>query len=168
MISLTSLFEFEQIDYPEKLLDLMKDIKYDNNANEDTYIVKTPKELLKTKSGICYDQVELEREYLTKHNYEFKTFFIYPWKNEKRLIPTHTFLIFKENNKYYWFEYSWESYRGISNPFDSYESACNYVQSQLSKLSKYNDYKVIEYTAPKIKHLTINQWARYVVDHPVI
>lgn len=29
------------------------------------------------------------------------------------MLPSHTFLIYQENNNYYWFEHSWNKYKGI-------------------------------------------------------
>ena len=103
-----------------KIMDLMNDIEYgwvdkynhkhideyDNFDND--YILQSPTDLIKSKLGVCWDQVELERYYFNQTDYEIKTFFIINSNN-----TTHTFLIFINNNKYYWFEHSFEKYRGI-------------------------------------------------------
>jgi len=143
---------FEEINYtnvPQKLLNIMKDIKYDNETNIEKYIVKTPNQLIKIKKGICYDQVGFEREYFEKHDYQLKTFFAY----EKEPVddnPTHTFLIFKENNKYFWFENAWESYRGIHGPFKSYDDALNFVSIQLKNSEHWKNINILEYNKIKL------------------
>jgi hypothetical protein len=150
------------IQTPNDILDLMKDIKYDNFTDETKYIIKSPEELLKTKSGICYDQVELERQYFSKLNYEFKTFFAY----EKLPLDdnrTHTFLIYKENNKYYWFEHSWGPYKGIHGGFSSYEECLSYITKEL-KRSGWKTVNAFEYKKPQIKKANINEFSRYIYD----
>ena len=73
------------------------------------YKLQSPKEVMKNKLGVCFDQVELERYYFK--GYYIKTYFIIYYDDNN--YPNHTFLTFQKNNKYYWFEHSWEAYRGI-------------------------------------------------------
>ena len=54
---------------------------------EKNYFLQSPKELIQNQIGVCWDQVELERFY-------FK--------------DSHL-----KNGKFYWFEHSWEMYKGI-------------------------------------------------------
>ncbi len=161
MITLSQyITESTNISDPDELLKLLSNFKYDNFTSVEKYIVKTPKELLKDKSGICYDFVELEREYFTKWNYQFKTFFVY---NKFPITdnPTHTFLVFKENNKYYWFEASWQSYKAIHGPFNSYKDAAKYVKKQM----KWNKMYVIDYDKPNIKRTSIIKFATYITGN---
>ncbi len=107
----------------DEIMNLMNDIKYgwvdSNNQNHfeidetfsDTYKLQSPKELINSKLGVCWDQVELERHYFEKTNYPFSTYFIVYYDNDK--CPTHTFLVYEDNNKYYWFEHAWSKYKGI-------------------------------------------------------
>lgn len=120
------------IETPDDILDITIKIDYDNDSPDSKYIVKLPKDVLKSGKGICYDIVELERKLFNYINYKFKTFFAYenlPITNSL----THTFLVFKENNKYFWFELSWESYKGIHGPFNSYRNSIRHI----AKLLKY-------------------------------
>ncbi len=105
----------------EEIMNFMNDIEYgwiskfgDRNyivdeKYADNYILQSPKELMISKIGVCWDQVELERYYFA--GYDMKTYFIVYYDNDK--CPTHTFLTYKKNNKYYWFEHAYEKYRGI-------------------------------------------------------
>lgn len=79
---------------------------------EEIYYLLSPEELLEKKVGVCYDQVELERKLLEEKKIEVHTYFIETIEDEKN-IYTHTFLVYQENNDYYWFEHSWGEYRGI-------------------------------------------------------
>ena len=52
----------------------------------ESYYLQTPEELLKSKYGLCYDQVELERKWLLDKGYKVLTFF--------STHHNHSFLIF--------------------------------------------------------------------------
>ena len=146
---------------PHELLKLMGTINYDNFTDEEDYIVRTPKEVLRDKLGICYDQIELQKFFLKKMGYKFQLFFAY----EKLPItdnPTHTFLIFEKNNKYFWFETSWGTYHNIHGPFNSYEDAVKYVAEQLKTASKWKKVYVVKYDSPP-KGLNINQFGEYIL-----
>lgn len=84
--------------------------KWNNNFN-DFYYLQTCDELLKSKCGVCWDQTELERELFKDTKYKYETYFIY--LKDKDTLPSHTFLIYQDNNYYYWFEHSWNKYKGI-------------------------------------------------------
>lgn len=146
-----------------EIMDLMKDIEYgwvDEQNNKymkvddsfkDKYILQSPKDILKSKVGVCWDQVELERYFFKNYVPSVKTFFIVYDDNDK--CPTHTFLTFEKNNKFYWFEHSWEIFRGIheyaslnqllldiKNKFVSCELHDNYEKTNLY---------IYEYLKPK-------------------
>ncbi len=102
--------QFEDIEYG--WLDNSNKIHYnDNDSFAQNYVLQSPEDVIKNKAGICWDQVELERYLFEKENIEFNTYFITYYDNDK--CPSHTFLIYKKDNNYYWFEHSWEIYRGI-------------------------------------------------------
>jgi len=92
--------------------------KYDDvNQNFDKiYILQSPEQLLKSKRGVCWDQVEFERTYFESNGYKYKTFFlVYYDEND---CPTHTFLTYKQNDEWIWFENSWELHRGLHKYYD--------------------------------------------------
>jgi len=106
-----------------EIMALMENIKYgwvDKENNKyideyetfsDKYILQSPEDIIKNQIGVCWDQVELERYYFEKNNFNIKTYFLVHYDNDK--CPTHTFLTFEKNDKYYWFEHAWEKFRGI-------------------------------------------------------
>lgn len=150
----------------EEILNKMEDINYgfvDNNKNiypDDLnnwdknfgklYYLQSPEELMKSKYGVCWDQVELERFYLTEKNIESKSYFIIAYDNKQE--PTHTFIVIKAD-KYYWLEHSWEPYRGI-HEYNSLNKLLNDVKIKFEKSIKkqsIKDYKlaIYEYDKPK-------------------
>lgn len=50
--------------------------------------------------------------------------------NKPNNLPTHTFLTFKHNNKYYWFEHTFKIYKGI-HEFDKQEQLIEFVKNKL-------------------------------------
>lgn len=139
----------DDIKTPEELLKYMDSITYgfvdkDNNKNIDDFsnwdncIVQDGEGVLKSKVGTCWDQVELERLWFTNNNYAFKTIFI--WFECGRIcnLPTHTFLIYENNNKFYWFEHAFEACRGI-HEFDTMEDAISYVVDKHVEYSSHDD-----------------------------
>lgn len=122
-----------------------------NNLFSDNYILQSPEQVIKNKVGVCWDQVELERELFEKKNIKFNTFFIVHYDNDK--CPTHTFLIYEENNKYYWFEHSWEKFKGI-HEYKSELEALKDIKEKFIKYelnSKYNPMNlcIYKYNKPK-------------------
>ena len=140
----------------------MNKIKYgwlDKNNNihigdfdnfSDNYILQSVEEVKNNGIGVCWDQVELERKYFKNFD-EVRTFFIVHFDGDK--CPTHTFLTFKKNYKYYWFENSWEIFREI-HEYDTINELLEDVKSKFIKYELNNNYDndnlfIFEYTAPE-------------------
>ena len=98
-------------------------------ACQTKYALCDKERMLKYGLGTCWDQVELERFWFKEHNYNFKTFFIWFYFEERNDYGTHTYLVYERNNKYYYFEHSDSNNRGI-HEFDSYEEAIEYQMSK--------------------------------------
>ncbi|MBR1817586.1 MAG: hypothetical protein IJ772_01930 [Bacilli bacterium] len=135
--------EFERINTPKEFLEYMNNNitygfigkngkKYQNFSSEEWLkegIVQNGEEVLKSKIGTCYDQVELERLWFENHHFEAKTIFIWFEVDYENNYPTHTFLVYKNNHKWYWFEHAFEDCRGI-HEFESLEETINTVISK--------------------------------------
>ena len=82
-----------------------------DDSFSDNYILQSPDDLLKSKTGNCWDQVELERKLFEKEHIKFDTYsIIYYGKKE---LPNHTFIIYDDNGSYFWYEHSWIKYQGL-------------------------------------------------------
>ncbi len=179
--------EFENINTPEELLENMhKNIIYgfvcknakvytdafSEESKKDWYnqcIIQDGKKVLETKVGTCWDQVELERLWFKEKNYEFKTIFLWFELNKKNDLPTHTFLMYKSDNKYYLFEHAYEHNRGI-HEFDSFEEIIEgakqkqleYVISNYKVKEDFYDFiKVCEYFEP-LPNLSVEEYLKHV------
>jgi Transglutaminase-like domain. len=128
-----------------------------NDAFLKEYYLQTPDELLSSKHGVCWDSVELERDWFLKHNFEFKTFYLGFKKEADNDLPTHTFLAYKNNDKWYWFEQSFADHRGIHEYNDLPELIKDVSRKHFDYAIKnrgaitedINDLKYCEYERPK-------------------
>ena len=152
---------------PELLLKEMKSIEYgwldksgnihkkiDKDVFMSLYTLQTPEEVRKNSIGLCWDQVELEREFFEDSDILHKVLMIIYYDNDKMF--NHTFLTFEDNGKFYWFENSWENQKGI-HEFNTYEELLNHIKKffivDFIKIDEYKDeyIKIIEYVKPIFK-----------------
>lgn len=160
--------EFEIMDQMEKIrygwVDKSGKIHEGVDANlNDDYRLQNPKEVMKSEVGTCWDQVELERFYF--HGHTIKTYFLAYYDNKN--CPTHTFLTFEKQGKYYWFEHSYKKYRGIHEYNSEKELLIDvrskFMKDELERLnSKFDKYQLVlrEYRKPK-SHLTIEEFYKH-------
>jgi len=170
------ILTFEQIKTPAELLEyLAENIHYgfvgrNNNRtyspeDEDMdndfaseYFLQSPTELLNSGHGVCWDITELERDWFAKHGYKFKVFFMMFVKETANNLPTHTFLAYEDNGKWYWFEHAFGEQKGI-HEYESLEDlVADVKKKQLDYAMKnagatiedYENLRVCEYEAPSL------------------
>jgi len=168
--------------YNEKeIMNLMNEISYGwidkkNKMHEeiddsfsDNYVLQSPKEVIKNKMGICWDQVELERFYFEKNEWNIKTYFLVHYDNAR--CPTHTFLTYEKNKKYYWFEHSWEPFRGI-HEYSSLKELLLDVREKFIKIELHQNYDknnlcLHEYKKPNY-HMSVKDFYDHCDSGPFI
>lgn len=135
---------------------------------ENFYYLQTPEELLNSKCGVCFDQVELERKLFQDHNIKIKTYFIYI--TDDNSLPSHTFLTYEQDKKHYWFEHSWGEYKGIHE----YESEVELLLDVKEKFRKSHNYVsensflyIYEYQKPK-EHITCDEFYQYIETQTLV
>jgi hypothetical protein len=148
---------------PEKIFEMLSEVEYgwvgknnvihknDFETFSNEYKLQSPEELIKSKIGVCWDQVELERKYFEDNGVNVKTYFIVHYDNDK--CPTHTFLIYEKGNKYFWLEHSWFKYRGI-HKYNSLKELLvdvrdKFIIDQLDGVFNKDNLCVYEYLKPK-------------------
>ena len=129
------------------------------------YYLLSPEELLHSKCGVCWDQVELERKLFNDANINCDTYFIYIDDNEN--LPSHTFLIFQLNNKYYWFEHSWYDMKGI-HEYNNIKALLNdvknkFIDSRKNEINSNLNYEtfIYKYNKPKY-HISCDEFYSYI------
>lgn len=128
------------------------------------YYLLTPSEFEKYHGGVCWDYVVYETFYFKKYfsGVKFETYF--QVVDDGKIYPSHTFLIFEYNNKYYWFESSWKPEAGIYG-FNTKNDAINYAMDKLKLDDEYNRYICI-YNAldKKMFGMNCDQYMNYMWD----
>jgi N-acetylglutamate synthase-like GNAT family acetyltransferase len=115
----------------------------------DNYYLQTPNTLMETGIGLCFDQVELERYLVSKMKVDFRTYYMLYQDGTKSLGPAHAFMIYKDSNKYYWYENAWYKYRGL-HEYDSLNEALRDIREKFGKTIKdYNDSRLRIYSFDK-------------------
>ncbi len=146
--------KYQDINDPQELLDYMKNNfsygyldksgmihnydDYDFNDDwYDLYRLENTEDVNISKVGNCFDMTEFEREWFVNHGYEVFTFFEMVNLEYENDFPTHSFLIYRDNNKYYHFEFSDYDNFGI-HEYDTLEDALNtQFKTYLDLLDKY-------------------------------
>lgn len=182
----------KKIDTPEELLDFMnKNIKYgylgkngkiyhedDTDFNSkwySEYVLESPNDVLNNLCGNCFDQVELEREWFLKHNYEIKTIFEMVKLEYKNNYQMHAFLVYKDkSNNWNWFENADFNNRGIYT-FNTLESLLKFQHEKYLELLKKSNIKdeekdkiiITEFTKPKEK-ICVYEYLEHVLSQDII
>lgn len=155
---------------PQELLNWMDCIEYGwidkaGNKNgtgesDDTskmwaeYKLQSPLQLIRSKTGVCWDQCELERVWFQRYKYPFTI--VYLEIDDDEAKPSHTFLVYKEpgeSSEVYWFEHSWGQKKGI-HKFSDFGTCMQTViqQFEISQGKKHGQnpvYKHMIIPAPK-------------------
>lgn len=163
-----------------EILNLMDNIKYGwidknnishskiNELFKENYKLQSSTEILKSKVGVCWDQVELERYYFKPNQNNIKTYFII-YINDKD-NPTHTFLTYEKDNKYYWFEHAWEQYKGIHEYISQEEMLkdikIKFRNKYLEKNTNNNIY-LYKYNKPQ-KKLSVQEFITHCTNSTLI
>lgn len=144
--------EIKDINYGwyDKKGNLHKKLKGENFVK--LYRMQNIKSIKKNNHAICWEMCELEREYFSKRNIPYKTLFII-LRREKG-YPCHTLLTFNKNNKYYWFEASWDKKKGI-HEYNTLEELYDYIKYNFQDFAG-KDYdpekiEIYEYKKPPLR-----------------
>ena len=122
-------FKEKGITTPQQLMKFLeKNMKYgftyrgkvftDDNADfqenmNKFYKIRLGEDFVKSGYGVCWDFCEFERDFFEEFKISHECYFIYSFINKNEGGPTHTFALYNQNNKWFWFEYSWQNSRGI-------------------------------------------------------
>ena len=98
---------------------------------KDGYILQTPDELRESRLGVCWDQVELERDILERSGIDAHAYFVVYYNGA--MDPSHTFILFENDGKVVWYEHAWEKHRGW-HEFDSFEDALRDVREKFIEM----------------------------------
>ena len=101
------------------------------------YRMQSVNEVMNNTNSICWDLCEVEREFFKKTVYPFVTIFAVLKTQKKK--PCHTFLVFKDNDCFYWFEASWNKMKGIRK-YSNFDDILDDVRNNFYEFTKSKDY----------------------------
>lgn len=157
------------------LEEVMGDIKIGYKAKEgtyhfkmgsdfsDTYRLQNASDLLESKIGLCFDQVELERKLFQSMKVSFRTYFLL--YDDKLLNKGHAFLVYKQNSFYYWFEHAWLSNKGI-HEYNSKEELLHDIAKKFLQTipnGKMDFLKLYQYDKPR-SGISFNRFLSNVIN----
>lgn len=164
----------KQVNNVMEILDALKEIEYGymnldhqvskviDNGFKKKFILSSPEDVSKNLVGTCYDLVELERYYFKSIGKKINTYFMVYYESKR--IFTHTFVVYEENEKFYWFEYAWANCKGIHE----YPSLYDLLIDVRDKFKKFNNLKfmdldylcVYKYKKPKF-HIGLKEFYKH-------
>ena len=168
--------EYNELKTPEELYEYMCDnfeygyLDKDNNVHHyddpdyddldwyNIYMLENEKDILETGVGTCFDMTELERDFLERNGYKVYTYFEMILLDYNNPYPMHSFLVYEDNNKYCYFEFSDFKNRGI-HKYDNIIELLNDARIRFMKNQEEYDIKDEE----KSKYI-INQFEK-VKEH---
>lgn len=181
----------DNINTPEELLKFMSErIEYgylgkngriyhydDSDFNSDwfkQYLLENKNDILKNLCGNCWDQVEFERDWFLEHGYEIKTIYEMVKLDYDNEYPTHSFLVYKDNDYWCWFENADFNNRGI-HKFNSFDELLNYQYRLYVKFLKtfnisneeIQNIIVTDFDKPK-DHASAEEYLDHVIDSKLI
>mgnify|MGYP006874319309 CR=1 FL=1 len=181
--------KYTDVKTPEMLLEFMEQIEYGfydkqdkkfysgndmdfENALSNKWVLSSAEQTIKTKVGICYDQVELERDFFSKNKFEFVTLFVWFACKKQNKYPTHTFLVYKDKttNDWCWFEHSDFANKGIHH-FVSFKKALQCQKQTHIKYAKHirktktdiSKIQTIQYSTPP-KNCKMLEFLNFIFD----
>ena len=176
---------------PEELLNFMSyNINYgylgkngrvyhydDSDFNDDwfdEYILENSDDLAKNLYGNCWDQVEFERDWFIKNGYEVKTIYEMVNLDYDNDYPSHSFLIYKDNDEWCWFENADFNNRGIHryNSYDEllsdqYKKYLEFLKTFNIKDDEIEKIIVTDFDKPK-EHISASEYLNHVIDSKLI
>lgn len=102
LITIEKFFQYTKNQFKYGWID--QNEKQHNGINDAlTYSLQSPQELLNSKIGICWDMTELYRYYFKNMtSLKYETYYLF--YDDNKGCPSHSILVFYNDNKVYWFE----------------------------------------------------------------
>ena len=170
--------QLQTIKTPPQLLQFLQDtMKYGFVADGKVYTkaerqqwvahykIRFGEDLIQAGYGACFDYAELQRSFFEKWGMEHECYFLRGYRAKKnknaKTLPFHTFLIYKDGDKWKWFEYSFRTLRGIHEYQTKQQALADVVSKALEYHNCVQD-KFDLYKYPKVtKNLTAIQFVKH-------
>ena len=136
------------------------------------YRMASPEQFVKQDGGICWDYVTYEANWFSTNIPEVRIHSYYIQFYDKKYMPTHTFLVFEYDDKYYWFESAFGALQGIWEA-RSLKDIFNFAMYNMSMHPKKNpellkcNFEIREYNPldRSLIGLGSQQFMEYILNH---
>lgn len=178
LTSISNFFNYMQNKFEYGWIDQNENKHYGIN-DAQSYSLQSPEELLETHLGICWDRTELYRCFFENMtSLKFETYYLF--YDDNMGCPSHSILVFYDNDKVYWFEPMFNDkdcfYSGI-HEYDSITKLLEDFENIFVKNAIINglipiDYnpanvKIYKYIEPK-KHINGYEMRNHINNSEVI
>ena len=140
----------------------------------DEYVLENSNDLANNLYGNCWDQVEFERDWFLKNGYEVLTVYEMVNLDYDNDYPSHSFLIYKDNDEWCWFENADFNNRGIHryNSYDEllsdqYKKYLEFLKTFNIKDDEIEKIIVTDFDKPK-EHISASEYLNHVIDSKLI
>lgn len=102
----------------------------------DTFSLLLPKEVFQYRTGTCFDQTIFE-QYIFKRDfpsYQTRMIFIAAFERGEE-ADTHTFLVYRTKEGWFWFENAFKDKKGIHGPYTNVIEIVNDVKKSMLQFS---------------------------------
>lgn len=129
-------------------LDNEDNIHYEIDSEfRDGFVLQSPRILMKSFVGTCFDEVELIRKFFEEKEIECKTFFI--MAKGAGTVQNHAFVAFQSEDSWAWFENYWKEFEGIHYYISKERLIKDVYDKFLSKCGRISTIGVYEYSKPE-------------------
>ena len=102
-------------------------------GSKEGMILQDTQTILEDNHAVCWEMCELQRDFFKQSNIEYKNIFVY--LNDPNHFACHTFSIFKHQDRWFWFEASWLTKKGI-HEFDSIKEIFDYFRNNFEDFAR--------------------------------
>lgn len=136
----------------------------------DKYVLSNYNDVVKNNLGNCYDMTEFERTWFEDHDYEVTTIYEIVALDYENDYETHSYLIYKDGGKYYYFEFSDFDHRGIhkyddmaSIIKDNYSRYLNNLMKKGITEEEIDNIRIFSFEKPK-EHIDAHDYIKHVTN----
>lgn len=140
------------------LTQLFKSVSSINDIMINKYRLNYPLDIFKYEVGSSAEQMEFTALYLETQNIEYNRYVFSMINDNENIIESHFFIIYKNNNKWYYIENALTDFKGIYE-YNSLDEAIDTVTSKMIYSKELNPYKELDekrYILNKIDQLRYN------------
>jgi len=131
---------------------------------EKKYKTIKPANFFKHKIGVCWDYTSAEKSVFDNNFKDVEWAKTYYIELSDKISSTHTFLVYKKDGKFHYFESSYQKHQGI-HEFGSLTAVFDFVLRNMFKdVGGKNDFEIYEYDVNNTFNMKTLQFMNHVIN----